>query len=317
MRSERGALWFSTITALIIGCIGISVSLFANSQAILLDGLFNICYFIIALFSIKVSGLLALPDSEEFPLGYSYFEPLVNGSKGVLIFGISMLALFDAVGALLKGGRVIEAGVAIGYGIFATLACSSAAVLLNRAYRRTASPLVGVDAESWKVNALISVAVLVVFAAIPAVEALGGAKLVPYVDPFLVSVVVVISIAIPVRIAWQALMAMLNRAPARNIREPVTTAIRDSLSELPARAVHVRMLQPGQRLYVVAHVLLPEDYSIERLRDVDEIRARVRDRVRALHKNALVDVLFTGDAQWATVDAATGVPETVGAGTSP
>ena len=253
----------------------------------------------------------------DFPLGYSYLEPLVNGSKGILILGISLLALFDALGALMRGGRAIDAGAGIGYAIFATVTSAIVAILLNRAHRSTVSPLVRTDAESWKVNSYISAVILVTFAAIPAASAMGGGALAPYVDPFLVSVVVVISIAIPVRIAWQALMAMLNRAPARNIRESVTTAIRDSLSELPARAVHVRMLQPGQRLYVVAHVLLPEDYSIERLRDVDEIRARVRDQVRALHKNALVDVLFTGDAQWATVDAATGVPETVGAGTSP
>ena len=37
----------------------------------------------------------------------------------------------------------------------------------------------------------------------------------PYVDPMLVTVVVVLSIAVPVRIGWQSMMGLLNRAAAR------------------------------------------------------------------------------------------------------
>lgn len=304
MKSERGALWLSTVTALLIGCVGIGTSIASNSQAILLDGLFNLSYFIIALLTLKVAKLAALPESEDFPLGYSYLEPLVNGSKGIFILGISLLALFDALGALMRGGRAIDAGAGIGYAIFATVTSAIVAILLNRAHRSTVSPLVRTDAESWKVNSYISAVILVTFAAIPAASAMGGGALAPYVDPFLVSVVVVISISVPVRIAWQALMAMLNKAPSSQVRKPIIAAVRDALSDLPTRAVDVSMVWPRSKLYVVSHVLLPEDYTSVDLRTFDDIRKNVSDRVREFHENSVVDVLFTGDKKWTLSGAA-------------
>ena len=299
MKTEVGALRLSAATAITVGCVGVVFSLLTNSQAILLDGLFSLAYFITALLTLKVARIVSQPDDEDYPLGYSYFVPLVNGFKGVLILGISMLALADGLSALLKGGRLVEVGPAIVYGIIATLACTSTAVLLRRAHRRTASPLVDVDASSWTVDAAISSAVLLTFCAIPVVNAMGGAALVPYVDPFLVSVIVVISLGIPIRMAWSALMAMLNRAPPREIRDPIDATIRDALADLPSRSVYIRIIRPGGTLLVTAHVVLPDDFPITGLDAFDAVRARVEANVRRVHGPAIVDVLFTADEKWA------------------
>ncbi len=87
MKTESSTLAFSAFMALLIGCAGIVATLASNSQAILLDGLFNLIYFSVALVTIKVSKLASRPDSESYPFGYSYFESLVNLCKGLLILG--------------------------------------------------------------------------------------------------------------------------------------------------------------------------------------------------------------------------------------
>ena len=92
MKTESSTLAFSAFMALLIGCAGIVATLASNSQAILLDGLFNLIYFSVALVTIKVSKLASRPDSESYPFGYSYFESLVNLCKGLLIFGVSTLS---------------------------------------------------------------------------------------------------------------------------------------------------------------------------------------------------------------------------------
>ena len=81
----------------------------SSSQAILLDGLFNIAYLAAGLFTIRVAALLAGGDDERFPFGYGFFEPLVNGIKGLLVLGVTVMALYGAVQALFTGGREIEA----------------------------------------------------------------------------------------------------------------------------------------------------------------------------------------------------------------
>ena len=65
----------------------------------------------------KVASLVAGGDDERFPHGYAFFEPLVNGIKGTLLLGVSVMALLGAMQALLSGERTIAAGVAIAYGI--------------------------------------------------------------------------------------------------------------------------------------------------------------------------------------------------------
>ena len=287
------------MTALIVGCVGVTFSLMTNSRAILLDGLFNLAYFVTALLTIKVAHLIARPETEDYPLGFSYFEPLINGFKGVLIFGISILALFDALTNLFQGGRLIEVGPAIGYGVFATLACLMTTVLLRRAHRYTSSPLVGADTVSWTVNSAISGAALLTFCALPVVIAKGWTALAPYVDPFLVSVIVVISLSAPVRMAWFALMAMLNRAPPPAMRAPIVATIRDTLADLPSQFVYVRMIRPGRTLFVVAHVVLPEDFPVANLVALDAIRERVEANVLRAHGPAIVYVLFTANKKWA------------------
>ncbi|MEO1090913.1 MAG: cation diffusion facilitator family transporter [Pseudomonadota bacterium] len=299
MQTEKGALRLSATAALLVGTIAIGFSFATDSQAILLDGLFNVTYFLTALLTLKVAELVAKPDDEEYPFGYAYFEPLINGVKGVLLLGISMLALLDSVDALFEGGRMIVVGPAIGYGVFATAVCTTAAVLLHRAHRKTGSPLVGADAANWMVNGAISGAVLLTFATIPLVEAAGWSAVTPYVDPLAVTIVVLISLGVPIRIAWDALKAMLNRAPPATFRTPVVVTIEAALADLPAERVFVRMLRPGRTLYVVVHVVLPETWTVGGLTTLDTVRARVDAAVQERHGPAVVDVVFTADARWA------------------
>jgi predicted Co/Zn/Cd cation transporter (cation efflux family) len=50
-------------------------------------------YFLASLFTLRVSRLVMKGDDEHYPAGYSFFEPLVNGMKGLLILGVSVMAM--------------------------------------------------------------------------------------------------------------------------------------------------------------------------------------------------------------------------------
>ncbi len=115
MRSERAALVLSTAAAALLAAVGIAAALFTGSGAILLDGLFNLCFCVTALFTLRVARLLARPDDERYPFGYLFFEPLINTVKGLLILGVSAFALVDAIIALARGGREVAFGLAVLY----------------------------------------------------------------------------------------------------------------------------------------------------------------------------------------------------------
>ncbi len=294
-KSEQRYLLISTCGNVVIGCVGVVFSFIASSQAILLDGLFNLTYFVAGLFTLKVARLINQGDDQDFPLGYAYFEPLINGLKGVLVLGVTAMALVGAVEALLAGGRTIAAGPAIGYGVFASVACWILAFVIRRGARRTGSPLIAADAENWLVNGAISSAVLLAFVGIALIEGTALESFAPYVDPALVLLVALVSISVPVRMAWQALMELLNRAPRRETVDRVREIVNTCTSDLPVQRLFVRVIQPGRTRIVVAHVVLPEDFRVDGLAELDAVQAKTLNRLIEEHPETSVDLVFTAD----------------------
>jgi cation diffusion facilitator family transporter len=291
---ESRYLWASAGGNLLIGCVGITFAHLASSQAILLDGLFNLSYFVTGLFTLKVAALVRQGDDRDFPLGYAYFEPLINGLKGLLVLGLTAMAVVDAIASLLTGGRTIAAGMAVGYGVFATVACGTLAYIVNRGARRTQSPLIQADAENWVVNAAISSAVLLAFIAIPLMSGTRLEPYAPYVDPVLVLMVAGISISVPVRMAWGALMELLNRAPAPKIINEVRRIIQSATKELPVQNLFVRVVQPGRTRIAIAHVILPVDCKAS-LAELDAVQEKAQSALQEAYAETTAELIFTSD----------------------
>ncbi len=115
----------------------------------------------------------------------------------------------------------------------------------------------------------------------------------------LVAAVVLLFLGIPVRMARDAILELLNRTPDAAIEQPVTAAIDEALARLPVRQRFVRMVRPGRTLYVVVHVVLAEDFADQRLVALDRLRGEIDAAVRGVHPRSIVDTLFTADERWA------------------
>jgi cation diffusion facilitator family transporter len=297
-RAEARALIISAAANACIGVVGLVFAAITASQAIMLDALFNLVYFGTALFTLRVARLVWKGDDDRFPYGYAFFEPLVNGLKGVLVLGVSLVALAGAVQALFGGGRMIAAGMAVTYGIVATTFCGVTALATRHGARRSGSPLVRADAENWTVNTAISSCVLVAFGAIFLIRGTRLDGLVPYVDPLVVITLILITIGVPVRMARQAVMELLNRAPPPEIVEQVTRIIERATAELPVQDLYVRMIQPGRTRMVTAHVVLPDDARIEGIAALDGVRAKTLERLQSEYAATILDMVFTTDPAW-------------------
>jgi cation diffusion facilitator family transporter len=298
LKLEKRYLLISVLGNAVVGCVGIVAAALSSSQAILLDGLFNVAYLAAGLFTLKVASLLAGGDDERFPFGYASFEPLVNGIKGLLVLGVTVMAFFGAIQALFTGGRAIAAGIAIGYGTFATIACWVVAWLTKNGVEKTGSPLVRADAENWIVNAAVSSCVLLAFVGIFVLHWLGLESLAPYVDPIVVLTVVVISISVPIRMAWKALMELLNRAPTAEVLEEVKGIVDANLSKLPVLERFVRVVQPGRQRMVLVHVVLPPDYRPDGFGPLDAVRSKTAQALAKAHAGTVVDIVFTANREW-------------------
>lgn len=302
MRSERAALLISAGAALAIGGVGIVTALATGSGAILLDGLFNLCFFVTALFTLRVAVLVARPDDARYPFGYGYFEPLINTVKGLLILGVSIFALIDAASALAAGGREVAFGPALVYAAVVGLACAGVTLLLRRTQRTVRSPLVAADIDNWRVNALITAGVFAGFLAAAALQRSGHATAARLADPAMVALVVLVSLAVPIRMAFTGLGALLNRAPPPAVVAGVEELARAALGDLPVRRLWVRVSRPGRTANVLVHVLLPEATPLD-VAEADRLRGRIIAALVAHHAPVIVDVVFTAVEAYAAPTA--------------
>ncbi len=303
MRCERHALLLSTAAAAAVALLAVVFAAATHSRMILLDGVFNAVYCLAGVATLRIERLVREPDNARFPFGYAYFESLVNAGKGMLILGVSLIALGDAAVAVLTGGRSIVAGWAIAYGLIAFGLCSATALAVSQAAHRLDSPLIRADVANWRLNAVVSAVVVVGFAVAPLLVGLGWPAAAAYVDPVLVIAVVGVLLGVPVRMARRAILELLNRAPDRTLEVAVTEAVDGVLEPVGARERHVRMVRPGRTLYVLLHVVLPADAPAGRLAEMDALRSRLDLAIRDFYSPVLVDAVFTADPRWAQPSA--------------
>lgn len=299
MKTETAALVLSAIAALGLGIVGLTAAFLSNSQAILLDGLFNIAFFVTALLTLRVVQLLKRPDDARYPFGYLYFEPLINTVKGLLILGVSLFALIDALISLATGGRALVLGPALVYAAVATIACGIVMLVLRRAGPGLASPLVDADIGNWTVNTVISAGVFVAFVLAFVFERLALTTAARYVDPVLVGLVVLVSLGVPIRMAGRGLMALLNRSAPETVTTSIESLVKDALAALPTRAIYLRVVQPGRTTYVTVHVLLDEAGADLDLRTADRLRVAVVGALARKHAPIIVDIVFTTIEEYA------------------
>ena len=118
------ALKLSTIAIALVIIVEVSLGLVVNSLAILSDGLHALLDAMAGIMLFVATRAALKPPDEEHTYGHEKFESIGGLIGGIVLVGVALLVIYEAIMKLIQGGGVIEglgfAGfVAIGY-TFAT-----------------------------------------------------------------------------------------------------------------------------------------------------------------------------------------------------
>lgn len=297
MELEQRALRWSAWGNVFFASLGIGFALLSRSDAILLDGFFSLVAFVMSLLTLKVARLVQRPDDERFQFGYYWFEPALNTTKGLLIFALCAFSLVGAIEALLHGGRELNVGPAIVYSLVAMAGAFLLAAVQRRAARKLSSPLIEVDARNWLIDGVLSVVVFLAFVGGYLGQGTGWAWLVPYLDPALVVLMVVLILPIPIGIVREGLGELLSIAP----EEAIQTEVREKFAELvePYGFIDwkLRMTKAGRAFYLLAFVVVDPESGVQSVAELDEVRDRIDRGMAELHPNWIVDTAFVADSR--------------------
>ncbi|MFD2231836.1 cation diffusion facilitator family transporter [Alkalimarinus sediminis] len=274
-------------------------SIIAQSEALLLDGLFSFINMIMALITLQVSRLISRPNDSRYHFGYWSYEPLLNLAKGSLITIVSLFALGSAIIVLIDGGRHIEADMAMIYAVIATSGCLLVHRYLKQVAKECNSPIIAVDAHNWLIDGVISGAVALAFVVVYLLESMGVNSFTPYADPVLVILLVCGTIPIPLRIIRDNWRQIIGHAPHHETQLETKNCVDSLMSSIPVSHYNLRMSEIGRLLYIQLYLVSDTSMTIAetdliRERLYDKLNKQLEDRCSSL----AVDFIFCTDDQW-------------------
>lgn len=293
-KREQRALIESMVLGGSFGVLGVVWGLAAGSQIILFDGVYACLAILLSWLSLRASQLVAAGATVRYPYGREALAPLVIAVQGMALLGTCLYAVVTSVQSILDGGSEVDAGSAALYGLVTTI--GAAIVWLRmRSYARQ-SELVAAEAAQWLAGVLLSLGMLVAFAAVLLLDGTQFDDVAAYVDPVLVLVVCLLFLPAPFRMVRTTVVELLEGAPDESVQQPVRDVVAEVTAEFGLADPVVRMSKLGTKLY------LEVDYLVEAGRwdisDADRVRHALRDRLERLPWSVWLNVDLSTDPSW-------------------
>jgi len=295
---EQTLLKRSIAATLIVGAACVGFGLWMGSQAIIFDGIYSLVDVLLTLVVLAVSRLLSNEGSRRFQYGYWHLEPLVVAFNSAMLSLACVYAMVNAITGLMSGGHTLAFGLGAGWAALIGIVSLTISVYMLRGAKALSSELLRLDARGWLIGGSLSAGLLVGFVAAALMVNTSLAPLARYVDSAVLLVIALCLLPMPVMTVWHALQEVLMVAPGDLDRQVRT--IMDALiieHSFPGYTSYVT--KTGRVDVIEIHVIVPADYRLDGIGQLDAIRQQIADRLGGQSTQYWLSIAFTGDRKWA------------------
>lgn len=295
---DRRALLLSVWASAGFAVVSLGWGLVLGSSMIVFDGLYSLVSVALSLLGLLALRTVGKGPDERYPWGREIWEPLTIVVKAAWLGGLCVYALVGGVGEVLRGGREVAAGWAALYALVAIAGGVAVSLYLRHCARR-GSDLVRAEAAEWLGDTVLSLGVLVGFLGALVLEVSGHADLARYVDPAMVVLTSAVFLRVPARLVVQGFREVLTMSPAPAIQARVSSCVREVERDYAFAESFVRMSKVGSRLDVEVDFVVAACSTSQTVRECDDVRADLYQRLLLLGYRPSMTVSFTADRTWA------------------
>ncbi|MGC9386073.1 MAG: cation diffusion facilitator family transporter [Hydrogenovibrio sp.] len=294
---EKRAIKLVMLGDVLLAVLGLSFFYLTDSLAILMDGVYPFIDLLAGLLTLRVVSLMAQQASQAQPFGYAIFEPVLNFIKGVLILLVILVAFYASVEAILHGGRHIDAHIAVYYSVISSVLGFAMAYGLYRMNQTAQSSLIHVDLQGWLTGGVLSIAVGLSFGVAIWMEAIGHEEWVPYTDPVVILILIVLMLPIPLKILKENGLQIIGRTDDDRITDFLKTQVHQVFDAVAYLDIKIRYLQAGRMMYVQVYLQLDEQARFD-LHQQDDYRDRLYHHLKQTYDYLSLDVIYTAQPIW-------------------
>ncbi len=269
---------FSALLASGFALGGLALGLIVGSLVIVFDGVYSLVSLLLTLLSLAASKYINRPSDSNFPFGRAIIEPIVIAFKATVILLVVGYSLYSAVGALMTGGREVDASIATVFGALNVLGCGYAWWYIANKSKSFSSGLIEAESKQWQMDTLLSVAVTAGFIAAWLITLSPYTELAVYADPMMMVLMSFYFIKVPFDMLKQAMRELLmmsaNKEICEKVDENVIAVDKEAQQDLELKGV----TKVGQELRINVDIH-PNNQGIIAVNDIEKTRRLLKRRL--------------------------------------
>ncbi|NCB93702.1 MAG: cation transporter [Clostridia bacterium] len=310
-KKERSALEISLMGSTLFVILEILMALYTSSQALLLDAVYDGAELVMILFSIGIIPLLYKPSNEKRPFGYLQVESLFLVLKGIVILSVTVGLIINNIQLILHGGRHVSFSIVAWFELSATFLSLFVIFILNRHNRNLSSPIVEMEIQEWKIDAVASVGMSVAFFLPVVVTASWMRPLMPYLDQLIAVVLSICMLPVPIRSIVSGLRDLFLLPPEEETISRIKELIEPVLQDYGYTELYYDIVRTGRKLWISVYITFDRDLlSIAKFRMVQEkIIQTLSTEYDDFYFELLPNIEYTGETD--VTEVAEALAETV------
>lgn len=247
---EKIILSISLYAGMVFVVVELFMSLWSNSQAILMDAVFDAAELIVIGLSLFLTPLFYQPVSEKKPYGYSQFESVFIIVKGFMLISVTLGLITNNIQILLQGGRHLDHGLISAFEFILAFFSLLVFLLMCHFHKKVTTPTVEAEIYGWKVDFLCSIGIAAAFFAQIFLADTPAKKISPYFDQIVAIVIALFMLPQPVKMIADAFRSLFLFAPKADVIQRVKEISHQILDDFQYTGTFYDVVLTGRRMWI-------------------------------------------------------------------
>lgn len=247
---EKKIILFSLILGIVLLFIEMVTAIVTDSQAMLMDALYDSVDTIIVIVTLFLIRLYQKPITEKKPFGYSQLESFFLLIKSFMILVLNINIIVSAVNLILSGGKNLDLGIIALFQSVLFIFNLLGFIIIKNASKKVKSPTVKIEALAWKSDVIYSFSLAFSFFVVKYLKGTNLEFLMKYFD----QIVVIISSAIMfpdiLKAFKENITSVLLFAPNKEVIDEVKEVVKDILKDTSMKPKHYDVIKTGRKYWI-------------------------------------------------------------------
>ena len=294
-KREKSAMSVSLYGNLVFVVIELMMALVTDSQAVLLDAVYDGVEFCMLLPSIFLIPLLYKPSNEEHPFGYMQIETIFVVVKGITMTAVTFGLVFNNINLLLHGGHIVSFHTVAGFELFACILGIIVTVYLYYKNKQMESPLINMEMQGWRIDSFISLGMTVAFLLPMLIPFDWFQHIVPYLDQLITIVLSLVMIPTPIHTVITGIRDLMLIPPEEETIDDIKETIEPIIGVYGHKNLYYDIVRTGRKLWISVYISFEKDIvSLSKFKQLqDQCIKALASKYSDFYFELLPDIEFT------------------------